>query len=202
MWGLGSEITICWAPQRNTMLTGTTNRVGTPVTVNGLSAIYHDGMWMPGPGPEQVRFEPDGMAHWGRDLVHTITLKTSDGVYGLHAPRTVVPHVDVPGARHVLGPRTRTGLMALSFAAIFTAAVFLASGLGKFVERVIVLTEPPPVRCRRDHRQGLRQPGRRPGAPHRPRRYSGSAAGSGPLSTGRPDPWAGVVLSTRRSRRR
>ncbi len=108
MWGLGSEITICWAPQRNVMLTGTTNRVGTPVTVNGLPATYHDGMWMPGPGPEQVTFEPDGMAHWGRDLVHSLTLKTSDGVYGLRAPRSVVPHVDglarIMSSVQVLGP--------------------------------------------------------------------------------------------------
>ena len=94
MWGLGSEITVCWAPQRNIMLTGTTNRVGTPVTVNGLSGTYHDGMWMPGPGPDEVRFEPDGIAHWGRDLVHSITLKTADGVYGVRAPRTIVPHLD------------------------------------------------------------------------------------------------------------
>jgi hypothetical protein len=108
LWGLGSEITICWAPQRNIMLTGTTNRVGTPATVNGLTGTYHDGMWMPGSGPDEIRFEPNGIAHWGRDLVHSITLKTSDGVYGLRAPRTVVPHPDglvsIMSSVHALGP--------------------------------------------------------------------------------------------------
>ncbi len=94
MWGLGSEITVCWTSQRNIMLTGTTNRVGMPVTVNGLPGTYHDGMWMPGPGPDEVRFEPNGTAHWGRDLVHSITLKTSGGAYGLRAPRTLVPNLD------------------------------------------------------------------------------------------------------------
>jgi hypothetical protein len=94
MWGLGSEITICWAPEKNLMLTGTTNRVGVPVTVNGMPGVYHDGMWMPGPGPEEVKFEPNGTAHWGRDLVHSITMHTSEGVFGLRAPRTSVPHLE------------------------------------------------------------------------------------------------------------
>jgi hypothetical protein len=94
MWGLGSEMTVCWAPERDIMLTGTTNRVGMPVTVNGKAGVYHDGMWMPGPGPDEVRFEPNGTAHWGRDLVHSITIHTEEGVFGVRAPRMSVPHLD------------------------------------------------------------------------------------------------------------
>jgi hypothetical protein len=94
VWGLGAEITVCWAPERDLMLTGTTNRVGMPVTVNGKSGVYHDGMWMPGPGPDEVKFEPNGTAHWGRDFVHSITVHTEEGVFGLRVPRASVPHLD------------------------------------------------------------------------------------------------------------
>jgi hypothetical protein len=92
-WGLGAEITVCWAPEKDLMLTGTTGRKGTPVDIGGTRAIYHDGMWMPGAGPDEQHFAVDGVAHWGKELVHSLTVHTSEGVFGLRAPRESVPRL-------------------------------------------------------------------------------------------------------------
>jgi len=74
---------------------------GVPVNVNGKAATYHDGYWMPGPGPDQVSIaDGKGSAHWGRDFVHSLTLRTGNGVIGLRCPRAVVP--DLSGLTDIL----------------------------------------------------------------------------------------------------
>jgi hypothetical protein len=94
-WGIGSEITVCWAQEADVelSLTGTLGHPGVPVNVNGKTATYHDGCWMPGPGPHQVTIAGRGSAHWGSDFVHSLTLQTGKGVIGLRCPRAVVPHL-------------------------------------------------------------------------------------------------------------
>jgi hypothetical protein len=92
-WGLGSEITVAWAPERDLELSGTTGHAGIPVVAEGRPAVYHDGMWTGGPGPSQRNFEPDGIVHWGRDLVHSLTIHTDHGVFGVRAPHATVPQL-------------------------------------------------------------------------------------------------------------
>jgi hypothetical protein len=100
-WGIGSEITVCWAPEANVQLTGTMGHPGVPVNVNGKTATYHDGCWMPGPGPAQVTIaDGRGSAHWGTDFVHSLTLQTENGLIGLRCPRAVVP--DLSGLTDIL----------------------------------------------------------------------------------------------------
>jgi hypothetical protein len=86
----GMQITICWAPEKDLMLTGTTGHDGVTVIVNGNEAVYHDGMWTPGPGPEQV-IVGNGAVHWGRDGVHSLTVHTDRGAFALRCPRQAVP---------------------------------------------------------------------------------------------------------------
>jgi hypothetical protein len=90
----GWQITICWAPEQELMLTGTTGHEGAAVIVNGQEAIYHDGMWTPGPGPDQVSVGEDGSAHWGRDGVHSLTMHSDRGVFALRCPKQSVPGLD------------------------------------------------------------------------------------------------------------
>src|SRR6266567_4607276 len=99
-WGIGTEISVCWAPEADLELTGTTDYPGVPVNVNAKTATYHDGCWMPGPGPHQVAIADSGVAHWGIDFVHSLTLRTGNGVIGLRCPRAVVP--DLRGLTEIL----------------------------------------------------------------------------------------------------
>jgi len=99
-WGIGSEITVCWATEGDLELAGTMGHPGVPVNVNGKTAIYHDGCWMPGPGPDQVAIADSGSAHWGSDFVHSLTLRTGNGTIGLRCPRAVVP--DLSGLTDIL----------------------------------------------------------------------------------------------------
>lgn len=93
-WGVGSQVIVYWDPQPDRDLIGTTNHAGAPVTVNGKTALYHDGTWMPGPGLDQIDVLTDGKAHWGRDFVHSIIMRTPKGIFALRAPYAVVPSLD------------------------------------------------------------------------------------------------------------
>jgi hypothetical protein len=76
------------------MLAGTTGHDGVAVTVNGKEAIYHDGMWTAGPGPDQVSIGDHGTAHWERGGVHSLTMHTDRGVFALRCPEQAVAGLD------------------------------------------------------------------------------------------------------------
>ncbi len=90
-WGFVTEITACWDPNPARTLTGTNNGPAVPVNVNGRQATYHDGTWLPGSGPEQIDVVGGGKAHWGRELVHSLTMRTDRGVFAVRCPRDAVP---------------------------------------------------------------------------------------------------------------
>jgi hypothetical protein len=83
-------LTVCWTADSGQVLTGTDQRAGVPVDVKGNRGAYHDGAWAPGPGDEQVD-TPVGPLHWDRQLVHSLTMRTDDGVFAVSGLRDEVP---------------------------------------------------------------------------------------------------------------
>jgi hypothetical protein len=70
-------------------LQGTEHRAGTPVDlgVPGVSAIYHDGLWAPGPGRDQ-HVVGQFVLHWDDQEWHSITIRTRDRVYAVRGARS------------------------------------------------------------------------------------------------------------------
>jgi len=67
----------------------TTNRhAGDPINLGlpGITAIYHDGSWAPGPG-EDARSVGETVIHWERGSVHSITMRGSNGVATVQGSR-------------------------------------------------------------------------------------------------------------------
>lgn len=91
--GNGSDrsrtLTVCWAADQDRELMGTRGRRGVPVDVYGVEAVYHDGQWQPGPGPEQVDLAT-GPLHWDR-REHSITMRTERGVFAVRGPQQDIP---------------------------------------------------------------------------------------------------------------
>ncbi len=85
-WGIGSEITVAWDPQGTNGFTGTSDRHGVPVRIGKHVGQYHDGYWMPGPGRDQVSLPGGGVAHWSTAFVHSVTVRTEDGVIAVRCP--------------------------------------------------------------------------------------------------------------------
>ena len=66
------------------VLFATEQQPGTPVSVGteGWHALYHDGMWAPGPGPEEQRVG-EYVIHWQRGRVHSLTVTRGEWAYGV-----------------------------------------------------------------------------------------------------------------------
>jgi hypothetical protein len=70
-------------------LGGTEHREGRPVELPGTSAraVYHNGMWAPGPGPEQRESGPL-VLHWNSAVAHSLTVFGTNLVFGIRGAKT------------------------------------------------------------------------------------------------------------------
>jgi hypothetical protein len=69
-------------------LTATENRPGTPVDLGkpDVSAVYHNGMWAMDADLAQAE-GPERALYWHTGSAHSITVRTTDLVLGIRAPR-------------------------------------------------------------------------------------------------------------------
>lgn len=70
-----------------TELGATERRPGTVIDldIDGVTAVYHDGIWAPGPGDDEQAL--GGVVfHWDRSTVHSITVRTLRHVVGIRGP--------------------------------------------------------------------------------------------------------------------
>jgi len=84
-----TALSIFRAPPGATTLAATTERVGEQVDlgVRTATAVYHDGMWLSGPGDEQ-RIVKWWVLHWNRATFHSLTVKDSPLIWGIRGPKT------------------------------------------------------------------------------------------------------------------
>jgi hypothetical protein len=73
-------------------LMGTQRHAGEPMDIGvaDTSTVYHDGMWAPGPGPEERRVGKQTVIHWERSIRHSLTVRTSSQVLGVRGPKAVL----------------------------------------------------------------------------------------------------------------
>jgi hypothetical protein len=69
-------------------LLGTEGRDGAQVDlgVEGVHAVYHDGMWMPGSGRDQAS-DSGVVVHWNRNDVHSMTVSSPTQTFGIRGTR-------------------------------------------------------------------------------------------------------------------
>jgi hypothetical protein len=53
-----------------------------------VQAIYHDGVWAPGPGPQQRTLGQALIVHWDSALAHSVTVRARDLVVAVQGPKT------------------------------------------------------------------------------------------------------------------
>lgn len=72
----------------NRTLVGTAGKPGDAITVGvpNVAAVYHDGLWVPGPGDDKEQFG-DVVLHWDRSEAHSITISSSDKTYAVRGPK-------------------------------------------------------------------------------------------------------------------
>jgi hypothetical protein len=70
-------------------LVGTEGRSGSSVDigVSGVTAVYHDGMWAPGPGPDERRLG-ELIIHWDTGDAHSITVSGGGRLLGVRGARS------------------------------------------------------------------------------------------------------------------
>jgi hypothetical protein len=81
-------ITVFVASYPNRTLIGTAGKLGNAVElgVQNVTAVYHDGMWVPGPGEEE--HETGAVVlHWERSDAHSLTISSSDKTYAVRGPK-------------------------------------------------------------------------------------------------------------------
>ncbi len=76
-------------PEPNVTISAAENHLGEPVDLGrpGTAAVYHDGLWAPGPGPEQWTLGSVTL-HWEASAVHSLTVHWSGGTFGIRGART------------------------------------------------------------------------------------------------------------------
>jgi hypothetical protein len=69
-------------------LIGTEGRDGEQMDLGAEhgDAVYHDGIWMPGPGRDQVS-DAGVVVHWNRHDVHSVTVRTMTRTIGIRGTR-------------------------------------------------------------------------------------------------------------------
>lgn len=74
-------------------LDATEHRSGQQVDVDigSAEAVYHDGLWAPGPGEAEVDLGEGVVIHWERSITHSITIYAPKGSYAIRAPMDTVP---------------------------------------------------------------------------------------------------------------
>jgi hypothetical protein len=74
---------------------GTEERQGAPIDigVHGARAVYHDGIWAAGPGPDQ-RAAGSVTIHWQTGICHSITARKGNRVYAVRGSTTTGVTVD------------------------------------------------------------------------------------------------------------
>jgi len=72
-----------------TELVGTEGRPGSNVDVgvSGVTAVYHDGMWALGPGPDERRLG-ELTLHWDTGEAHSVTLNGGDRLLAVRGARS------------------------------------------------------------------------------------------------------------------
>ena len=85
----GRAITVFRGPPGAEALAATDDRAGEQVRLDdhsGLTAVYHDGMWVFGPGTEQ-RVVKRQVFHWDRTVGHSLTFRLPSGIWGIRGPK-------------------------------------------------------------------------------------------------------------------
>ncbi len=74
---------------------GTGERTGAPIDINvsGAHAVYHDGIWAPGSGPDR-RAAGEVIIHWQRDICHSVTARKANRIYAVRGSTATGVTVD------------------------------------------------------------------------------------------------------------
>ena len=82
-------LVVAGAPAGAPPLLGTERRRGRRVDIGipGVEAVYHDGIWALGPGPDERRFG-HGLIHWDSSTVHSLTIRHSGMTWAVRGPKT------------------------------------------------------------------------------------------------------------------
>lgn len=81
-------LTVFVASYPNRTLIGTAGRRGNSVEVGvpNVTAAYHDGMWVSGPGEDEHQIGAV-VLHWERSEAHSITISSFDKTYAVRGPK-------------------------------------------------------------------------------------------------------------------
>jgi hypothetical protein len=81
-------LTVHTGPPDAPSLSCTENRNGVEIPLAGGAATYHDGWWAPGDG-YAAQWLPDGSVfHWGREDVHSVTVRTPNATLAVRGARS------------------------------------------------------------------------------------------------------------------
>lgn len=77
------------AREQGARLVGTEGRdgLGIDLGADGATAVYHDGWWAPGRGPDEQR-AGELFIHWDRADAHSITVNAGDRVFAVRGARS------------------------------------------------------------------------------------------------------------------
>jgi len=89
-------LVVAAAPAGAPPLLGTEHRRGRHVDLGipGVRAVYHNGIWVLGPGPDEQSFGA-GVIHWDSSTVHSLTVRHSDVTWAVRGPKTRGADFDV-----------------------------------------------------------------------------------------------------------
>jgi hypothetical protein len=81
-------LTVYVAGHPGRILVATEQHAGDVVklSVPKVNAVYHDGMWAPGPGDDEQHVAA-AVFHWNRNEVHSITVVSQVKTYAVRGPR-------------------------------------------------------------------------------------------------------------------
>lgn len=90
-----TPLSVFMGPPGAPPLAATEHRPGQPVDIGvpNVTALYHDGMWVPGPGEDQQNVGP-GVLHWERAVAHSLTVHAPDGVYAIRGGKRIGAGID------------------------------------------------------------------------------------------------------------
>ena len=76
------------APAGASNLRWTENRDGELLNIGGVTALYHDGIWAPGPGYGEQKMPDGGVIHWRRDTFHSLRIDTDERSLAVRGSRS------------------------------------------------------------------------------------------------------------------
>jgi hypothetical protein len=100
------SLTVHATPATGSALAATEKHPGVPIGLGILSvrAVYHDGLWAPGPGEAEVDVGDGLTIHWERSAAHSITVHAADGTYAVRGPKDTMGMAELLRIAESLNP--------------------------------------------------------------------------------------------------